>query len=127
MRKNNNFRTDAEFEDFLANIGGLVRVYRQDKGPIIKRNQFNVGNGWLGILERLFETLIRLGWDKSFINVKEKFGGLRFYINEGSDEIYNTISKYEELSYKTCEYCGDEGITINKKGWLITCCDKHSI
>ena len=56
MRKKNNYRTDAEFEDFLANIGGLVRVYNPDKGPIIKRNQFGVGNGWLGILERLFQA-----------------------------------------------------------------------
>jgi hypothetical protein len=125
MRKNNNYRTDAEFEDFLANIGGLVRVYRPDKGPIIKRSQFGVGNGWLGILERLFQTLIRLGWDKSFINVKEKFGGLSFFIDNLPENGLHFIVESEKESFKVCEVCGEPGEQHRINGWIYTLCDEH--
>lgn len=43
------------------------------------------------------------------IQVKEKFGGLRFYMAHGNDEIYNLIEEAESLSYKTCEGCGAPG------------------
>ena len=125
MRKNNNYRTDHEFEDFLANIGGLVRVYNPDKGPIIKRNQFGVGNGWLGILERLFQTLIKLGWDKSFINVKEKFGGLSFFIDNLPENGLHFIVEAEKESFQTCEVCGEHGEQHKINNWIYTLCDTH--
>ena len=46
--------------------------------PLAKRS---VGLGWNGILERLFEA--KPDWIK-VIQVKEKFGGLRYYIDDGS-------------------------------------------
>lgn len=125
MRKNNNFRTDDEFEDFLANIGGLVRVYRPDKGLILKRNQFGVGNGWLGILERLFQTLIKLGWDKSFINVKEKFGGLSFFIDNLPENGLHFIIEAEKESFQVCEVCGEPGEQHKINNWIYTLCDTH--
>jgi hypothetical protein len=39
-----------------------------------------VRNGWIPILDRLAEDLIALGWDRTLDQVKQKFGGLRFYI-----------------------------------------------
>jgi hypothetical protein len=125
MRKNNNFRTDAEFEDFLANIGGLVRVHRPDKSPILKRNQFGIGNGWLGILERLFQTLIKLGWDKSFINVKEKFGGLSFFIDNLPENGLHFIIEAEKESFQVCEVCGEPGEQHKINNWVHTLCDTH--
>lgn len=125
MRKNNNYRTDEEFEDFLANIGGLVRAHRPEKGPISLRNEFNIGNGWLGILERLFETLIRLGWDKSFINVKEKFGGLSFFIDNLPDNGLHFIVEAERESFKVCEVCGETGEQYKINNWVYTLCDEH--
>lgn len=119
--------TKEEFETYLMSINCINYGYLKETPPITSPDAFSINSGWYGLVKQLIEELIELGWNQEIVQCKEKFGGLRFYINEGSDEIYNTISKYEELSYKTCEYCGDEGITINKKGWLITCCDKHSI
>ena len=119
--------TKEEFEAYLISINCINYGYFDKKPPITSPDAFSINSGWYGLVKQLIEELIELGWNKEIVQCKEKFGGLRFYINEGSDEIHNTILKYEELSYKTCEYCGDEGKTINKKGWLITCCDKHSI
>jgi len=54
--------------------------------------------------------------------VKEKFGGLRFYMTCGTDEIYDLISEAETLSCKTCEECGKPG-EERATGWIHTLCN----
>lgn len=56
--------------------------------------------------------------------VKEKFGGLRFYINGGDDEIDAAITFAEMLSERTCEVCGAPG-KQRGGGWISTRCDEH--
>lgn len=57
--------------------------------------------------------------------VKEKFGGLRFYIDRGTDEHFNYIYFAELMSYKVCEECGAPGKTY-RDGWHRTLCDTHA-
>ena len=59
------------------------------------------------------------------VQVKEKFGGLRFYVNGASDEIYNYISFAESMSYRVCEEYGAPGKTYTD-GWHTTLCDIHA-
>jgi hypothetical protein len=54
--------------------------------------------------------------------VKEKFGGLRFYMTSGTDEIFDLIEEAEALSCKTCEECGKPG-EERPGGWIHTHCD----
>ena len=54
--------------------------------------------------------------------VKEKFGGLRFYMTHGTDEIFKLVNEAEALSYKTCEECGKPG-EGRSDGWVHTLCD----
>jgi hypothetical protein len=54
--------------------------------------------------------------------VKEKFGGLRFYMTCDTDEIFNLIQEAEALSYKTCEVCGKPG-EERPSSWIHTLCD----
>jgi hypothetical protein len=58
------------------------------------------------------------------VQVKEKFGGLRFYINGGDDYCRDIISFAESLSYSICEVCGrtDELVATTQKGWNRTTC-----
>lgn len=56
--------------------------------------------------------------------VKEKFGGLRFYVYGGTEEHRNFIRFAEAMSYRTCEQCGAPGETRNT-GWMKTLCDRH--
>jgi len=56
------------------------------------------------------------------IQVKEKFGGLRFYINGGDDYIYGMISLAEDMSYRTCEFCGSTKNIGQTSGWITTIC-----
>lgn len=58
------------------------------------------------------------------IQIKEKFGGLRWYDECSSREIKNIIQKYEEISYKTCIICGKPATKISN-GWICPYCDEH--
>ena len=59
------------------------------------------------------------------VQVKEKFGGLRFYVQAATDKHYNYISFAESMSYRTCEECGASGKTYTD-GWHRTLCDIHA-
>jgi hypothetical protein len=57
--------------------------------------------------------------------VKEKFGGLRFYVNGATDKHWNYINFAESMSYTICEECGAPGKTYTD-GWHMTLCDIHA-
>jgi hypothetical protein len=59
------------------------------------------------------------------VQVKEKFGGLRFYVQAATDKHYQYISFAESMSYRTCESCGAPGKTYTD-GWHRTLCDIHA-
>jgi hypothetical protein len=59
------------------------------------------------------------------VQVKEKFGGLRFYINGGNDQHYHYITFAESMSYRTCEECGSPGKRYTD-GWHQTLCETHA-
>ena len=122
--KNNNYISDEEFTKFLESIEGLENGFFKDEDPIKERGFFCVGNGWLGLVKTLIEDLIQLGWDKQICQVKQKFGGLRFYINDGSKEVFDKITESEKKSYEICEKCGEPGKST-KGGWITTLCDFH--
>lgn len=59
------------------------------------------------------------------VQVKEKFGGLRFYINGGDNTIHSYIEFAESMSYRTCEECGAPG-QVYTDGWHVTLCEQHA-
>jgi hypothetical protein len=54
--------------------------------------------------------------------IKEKFGGLRFYYSGGDDEISGMVRLAESLSYHICEFCGTTHNVGMTKGWFSTIC-----
>lgn len=57
--------------------------------------------------------------------VKEKFGGLRFYYSGGDNYIRGLVDMAESISYRTCEVCGALGETVSLGGWYSTRCEAH--
>ena len=55
------------------------------------------------------------------VQVKEKFGGLRFYVGAADEEVNGMIRMAESMSYKICEECGCPG-RPSKEGWIRTLC-----
>jgi hypothetical protein len=74
-----------------------------------------VGPGWAKIITRLYELYDKHG--VAIEQIKEKFGGLRFYISEAPDEVHNAITEAEKESYTICEDCGKPG-KIRNGSWL---------
>jgi len=95
--------------------------------PALKANLmafgFECGDGWFNIIYTLCEKLIELKFDGQVVQVKEKFGGLRFYISGGPEAVYDAIEEAEQRSLETCETCGKPG-RPNTKGWISTLCDE---
>ena len=56
------------------------------------------------------------------VQVKEKFGTLRFYTNHYDETINAFLSFAESMSSCTCEECGAPG-TPDPGGWIKTRCD----
>lgn len=57
------------------------------------------------------------------VQVKEKFGELRFYAHGGNEKIQSLIDEAERKSAETCEKCGKPGKTRGG-GWITTLCDE---
>lgn len=56
--------------------------------------------------------------------IKEKFGGLRFYYNGGDEHVGGMVRMAESWASETCEVCGVPA-TKQTTGWIKTVCDKH--
>jgi hypothetical protein len=117
--------TEQEMNDFLQSIGGLKLGYYSDREPIMTAGFFECDSGWYPLIKDLIEDLVELGWDREVCQVKEKFGGLRFYINAASDEMYDRISQAEKESYETCEVTGKPGQLRTDIGWWTTLCEEE--
>ena len=55
--------------------------------------------------------------------VKEKYGGLRFYVDGADDTVNGMIATAESMSRRLCEECGKPG-RPNKDGWVRTQCEE---
>jgi hypothetical protein len=61
-----------------------------------------------------------------FVQIKEKFGTLRAYLNQQDECISGLVSMAESISATICEVCGEKGKS-RKSGWIKTLCEKHHI
>ena len=115
--------TYKELDDYLVSIDGLIHGYTGNK--ILNSDFFEVSQGWNQLIKDLISDLIKMGWNREVIQVKEKFGTLRFYINEGTDDIHRRIAKAEMESSTICEATGKPGKLRNDIGWWRTLCDEE--
>jgi hypothetical protein len=117
----------------LENARELTKRYPALFAPVDPRYPmsmfgFEVGDGWYNILDELCADLTKMieesDEDQSWfrvIQVKEKFGTLRFYMSFSTGEMEDRIRQAEDHSAVTCECCGAPGET-NGVGWLTTLC-----
>lgn len=102
---------------------------------------FECGDGWFNIIDQLCSNIQhRIDWRQEqkekygrgegckqvvAVQIKEKFGTLRFYTEGGDEEIYGMIRMAESMSCVTCEVCGSPG-KQRHGGWIRTLCDVHA-
>jgi len=120
----NSLNDDFYPEDNVKQWEGLLKF----KGlPVEPEFIFDcVGQGWHHLLNDLFCQLRKCEWDCNVSQVKEKFGLLRVYIEEGNEDMFGLLYEAEKQSRNICEFCGERGKTSGwGTGWKKTLCDKH--
>lgn len=100
---------------------------------------FECGSGWYDLIltlsvqienltEKLRDEGVELDYLPMVTQVKEKYGGLRFYLTVSTKKMDELISKAEADSLHICEECGAEGKLMVAYGrFLTTCCESHRI
>jgi len=104
-------------------------LFKQKDLPPSQSNMcfgFECGDGWYTLLDSLC-SLIQSNkeTETQVTQVKEKFGGLRFYYIDGNDFIDGAVMLAEKMSEYICEECGDKGSINYDSGWLRCRCEKH--
>lgn len=119
--------TEEEFEEKLKPhwYNGTLEPYRYAA----------IEEGWFQLVSDLVDDLEELWPDFKVVQIKEKFGGLRFYVETYKKDyvgqpvvesaFYQRIAKAEAESYTICEACGKPGKLREDLSWNLTLCDEH--
>ena len=90
-------------------------------------------DGWKKIIERTHEKLVYIDPNYTILQIKEKFGGLRYYFistlpydSITYDIMHYVVNEAEAHCARTCELCGAEGTLRHNSGWYKTLCDEHA-
>ena len=110
--------TTEEYEELLL-VGIDYLTHVAEIGVSIER-------GWWPLALRLHSAIKRLLPGYELHQVKEKFGGLRFYCAiDSNEEARALIRTAEEESIRTCETCGEIGKRRDDLSWIRTLCELH--
>jgi len=106
-----------------------------DRHP--QRCRLEIARGWHDIVRNLCLALEKIaeGLDAPSdglefdprpraMQIKEKFGGLRFYYDGERDMATVLVDLAEDECWNTCEVCGEPGVTRNN-AYIQTLCDTH--
>lgn len=93
---------------------------------------FCCGDGWFDLIreaaEKIEPMLEKMPEGKrgrpTSMQVKEKYGGLRWYWGINKNEIRAIVDEVEKRSYKICETCGKLG-NLRGNNWFYVSCDEH--
>jgi hypothetical protein len=99
---------------------------------------FECDNGWINLIDELSKKIEEINRkypndeDRIYaVQVKQKFGGLRFYCyfdgisKEDRNLVYSFIEEAEKTSLITCETCSKPGqCYVSPTKWLTTLCQQ---
>jgi len=95
----------------------------------------SIGQGWFCIMWDLCVTLegiarqrLEAGYPPMrIVQVKEKFGELRCYLENGSQEADDLAMAVRKRSWTICEVCGKPGNACVIRSWFKTLCLYHEL
>jgi hypothetical protein len=92
---------------------------------------FSCGDGWFNLIDELCAKLQAGVASGAFpqpeaVQVKEKFGELRFYLSGETDEAIDLVEEATQRSMTICEVRGASGALRIQRHWYRTRCDVHA-
>ena len=113
------------------------KIFRDRSAPMNQTCMcwgFDHGDGWYNIIDQMCANIQHhIDWKNkqsevvaqvTVNQIKEKFGGLRFYYSGGDDVIDGMVRMAESWAAHICEEFGALG-KIRGGGWIRTLCDTH--
>ena len=76
------------------------------------------------LCKEIMEELVRNNCVESYqvLQIKEKYGELRWYSQGGTEQIHREIiPKYEKMSWRICIQCGQPA-TLVSRSWIVPWC-----
>lgn len=124
-----------ELDEYLCKVYPKIFAGRHgDPKDTLMCFGFACGDGWFQILNQLCNNIQHyIDWQNKdsevvpqvvAVQVKEKFGTLRFYYDGGDSKIDGMVRMAESMSGVMCEECGKPGKT-RQGGWIKVLCDEH--
>jgi hypothetical protein len=112
------------------------KIFEDYEGNPGRCNWHGVPDGWLPVIDKLcgaiqnyIDKTTRYTADGpkkpeqvTCAQMKEKFGGLRFYTNGNDDTIEGMITMAEYICDNTCQDCGSEKDLGVTSGWISVLC-----
>lgn len=89
---------------------------------------FDCGDGWYDLIYELSEQIEAYrqtdteAADLIVVQVKQKFGELRFYVRPRIWEVEKMIEVARDRSRRTCELTGQPGVRCFREGYYLTLC-----
>jgi hypothetical protein len=114
----------ATIQGYIHSVEATIERNIKFNGELEEHRGFNFEN-WPSFYSREPRVIPEPVEQFVATQVKEKFGGLRFYHTGGNAFTSGVVTLAEELSYVTCEVCGNPAKTSQKNGWVKTLCNVH--
>jgi len=119
---------DIELDKILCKK--YPKLFKQRHGDVRKTALcwgFQCRTGWAMLIDQLCfkiqDHCDKMKFQVEVNTVKEKFAGLRFYVDGADEMVYRYIEHAERLSYHICEECGTmENVHTWTIGWYRTLC-----
>lgn len=93
-----------------------------ERNALLANNAYEFYPGWKSLIEPLVDICNREGID--ILQIKEKFGSLRFYVAGTSIELESVYHEAAAKSGKMCPMCGAENQEVkSRNGWWTSICD----
>ena len=119
-----NITLRTELRNYSKHIINLLRYFHEDW-----QKRLDVQAGWIPLLITLHNSIAIIEPNYKIFQIKEKFGGLRYYIDypsdiskEAKEIIFNLIHSAEQQSFTICEICGQQGELSKTNYWFKTRC-----
>jgi len=112
-------------KELLKDFPSLYKQYKLPPRETCMCWGFDCKDGWFNIIHDLSQKIVLTDPECEATQVKQKGGGLRFYVTPTKKEVHDLIRKAEEKSFNICEVCGNKGKLRLDLGWIQTLCNKH--
>jgi hypothetical protein len=128
----------SRVEQLIVKYPKIFKQYEGNPGMV---NWLDLPSGWVPIIDMLCNSIqnyvdnfVRYTKDGQYrpqqvtcVQMKEKFGGLRFYTDGNDEHVDGMIYMAEVMAYNTCQDCSSQEDIGRTQGWITTLCRNCAI